>query len=105
MAPQLPEVVSEAELHDSLRDETGRVTPTTITSMEAEIRVSRTKTIKALYDAKPPEVIKAEAELMPLDPWSRVVARLDKEQNIKVAHAITGMGILRLFPLPVKEGE
>ena len=97
------EIVDEAELHDSLRDVDGRVKPTVITSMEAEIRTKRTATINALYEAKPPEVIKAEAELMPLDPWSRVVARLDKEQNIKVDHNITAMGILGLFPVAVRE--
>lgn len=103
MAIQVPEIVDEKELHDSLRDSTGRVAPTTITSMEAEIRTKRTASIKALYDAKPPEVIQAEAEMMPLDPWSRVVARLDKEQNIKVDHTITAMGILGLFPVAVRE--
>lgn len=97
------EVIEESELDASLRDASGRVAPTRITSMEAEIRTSRTATIKALYDAKPPEVVKSEAELMPLEPWSRVVQRLDREQNIKVDHSITAMGILGLFPVAIRE--
>ena len=103
--PMLPEIIDELELQESLKDETGRVKPTTITSMESEIRTKRTATIKALYDAKPPEVVELEASRMPLDPWSRVVARLDKEQNVKVNHTITAMGILGLFPVALREGD
>lgn len=103
MPTELEILDPEQELHDSLKDESGRVKPTTITSMESVIREKRTATIKALYDAKPPEVVQAEAELMPLEPWSRVVQRLDREQNVKVDHTITAMGILGLFPVAVQE--
>lgn len=100
------EVVDEIELQSSLeRDSSGRVAPTTITSIESEIRVKRANTVNALYDAKPPEVVRAEAELLPLEAWSRIVARMDKEQNVKIDHSITAMGILGLFPVAVREGE
>lgn len=105
MEVKVPEVVDIEDLNKSLMDGNGRVPPTTITSMESDIRSKRAATVKALYDAKPPEVVLAEAELMPLEPWSRVVQRLDREQNVKVDHTITAMGILGLFPVAVRDGE
>jgi hypothetical protein len=68
-------------------------------SERLSLRKRREEAAHALYDAKPPEKIKEEAEMMPLDKWSQVVERIDKPDTTKLDVNVTAMGLLGLFPV------
>ena len=58
----------------------------------------------AAYDAKPPNVIKEEAEQLNVLDWSLLINRLSPPAKQRVDHNITAVNILALFP-GVKRGE
>ena len=59
----------------------------------------------AMLDAKPPELFQQEAELLDLDRWSKVFARLNTRKELKVDANITALGVLGMFPVAVRDNE
>lgn len=94
---------SEEEFLAAIGEQEGPIA-VTHSKVEAPIEKKRKRTLHALYDAKPPERVREEAEGMDLERWSKVVARLDRDQNVKVDHNITAMALVGMFPVAV-EGD
>lgn len=73
--------------------------------VETPVRAKREQVLHTLYDAKLEviEDVKLQAQSMDLDKWSKIVARLDTEKNVKVDTTITAMGIFAMFPVVTEE--
>lgn len=75
--------------------------------VEPPVRAKKERVLHTLLDAKleDMDLLKDNAKNMDLDKWSKIVARLDTERNVKVDATVTALGILALFPVAQQELE
>jgi hypothetical protein len=104
LSPRSREVVRESEVMASLRGKDGRVQPQVISMQQAEtIEQKCENVLHAVFDAMPPDKAYQQAEGLDLDRWSRIVARLDRRQQVKMDVNVSAMGILGMFPVAIEE--